>query len=93
MIDATRHLLYVTPEMREMWLGFWQEAQFIYRKASEEPDVAKRSELLKKLIEEEIQVGQTRQNLRDRHHQLEETARVSAQQPVIAPQAAPAGIP
>ena len=57
MVDAARHLLYVSPEMRDMWLNFWQEAQYIYREAMKEQDVGKRPAALCSLIEEQIRAA------------------------------------
>jgi hypothetical protein len=86
MVEAARHLLYVSDDMRRMWLAFWTEADFIYGEAVRETDITKRPLALKKQLEEEVPAGADRRNLRDWHRDLEKIARTEAQAPLSAAQ-------
>jgi hypothetical protein len=82
MVEAARHLLYVSKDMRGMWLGFWTEADFIYGEAMKETDSTKRPNVLKAQFEEQFPADSSRQNLRKWHYDLEQKARAEAQAPL-----------
>jgi hypothetical protein len=80
MVEASRHLLYVSDEFRSLWLGFWTEANFIYTGILAEREADTRMANLKAEIE--AQVALPRQNIRDWHRGLEEMAKREAQAPL-----------
>ena len=75
MIETTRHLLYVSVEVRDEWLAFWQEAQRIHRTALGEGDEKKRPGIVRERMLERIKDGSSTLDLRERHSRLEQTAK------------------
>ena len=77
MVSATRYLIYVDQEMRDIWLRFWQEAQLIHRKARQEPDDKKRPVLILDEIMQDVPTPDGTLNFRDQYKQVEDTARLA----------------
>jgi hypothetical protein len=75
MIDACRHLIYVDEAMRDAWLGFWQEAQYVYREALKEQQEGQRSAVIQKELAKKVRGGGESLTFNDRYQRLEETAR------------------
>jgi hypothetical protein len=85
MIDAARHLLYVDDDMRRVWLGFWTQADFVYREALKTADVEARAKELEKLMiaRPQTPTGEG-ESLRDWHLELERLAKAAALAPITA---------
>jgi hypothetical protein len=85
MIEAARHLLYVDDEMRRVWLGFWTQADFVYREALKTSDLGPRATELEKLMtaRPHTQTGEG-SSLRDWHLELERLAKATALAPITA---------
>jgi uncharacterized membrane protein YccC len=74
MVDAVRYLIHVDQQMQDVWLEFWQEAQYIQREAEGINEEKRRAKSLTELIEEPVEDGSSRRNLRDRYHSVQATA-------------------
>lgn len=81
MVTAARHVINVDEPLRDQWFDFWQRAQNVYLAATNEPNVNARPDLVRKLIEEKINFGSERLNLRDLHSRVEKMARLALETP------------
>jgi hypothetical protein len=68
MVEAARHLLYVSGEMRDKWLAFWTDANFIYTETLKETDTTKRKDAMAALISNTAATGR---DFRALHLELE----------------------
>jgi hypothetical protein len=75
MVAATRHLIYVDQDMRDTWMGFWQEAQLIHRKGREEADNDKRPSIVEMEIMLKVPTSDGKLNFRDQYRKVEDVAR------------------
>ncbi|MBC7926616.1 MAG: hypothetical protein H7039_13250 [Bryobacteraceae bacterium] len=84
MVEASRHLIYTTDHARNVWLAFWQEAQFIFRQGVNELDVHRRPAIIETEMNKQVSDGGVRSNFRDRYADLEQTIREAIQSEVGA---------
>jgi hypothetical protein len=76
MIEATRQLIYVSQEMNDRWLHFWQDAEFIYWTAlGKETDGVRRASIRTEMARKNPQKGGQAIDFQDLFAALEVAAR------------------
>jgi hypothetical protein len=77
MIEATRQLIYVSQEMNDRWLHFWQDAEFIYWTALVEDEAARRSSIRTEMARKNPQKDGQANDFRDLFAALEAAAKAA----------------